>query len=138
MGFGRKDVEPRLVRASDLKPIETDPSGLSANTPGAKLDAGKPPVHQGVMVYFPRAILEVARVSEFGARKYTWNGWRSVPDGVVRYSNAMERHIAKEQIEGTYDLESGGAGLRHAAQIAWNALARLELMLEQEEKNDGN
>jgi hypothetical protein len=117
---------------------EADPSGKASNEPGAKLDAGKAPVHQGVMVYFPRAILEVARVSAHGARKYTWNGWRSVEGGIIRYSDAMERHIVKEQIEGPIDKDSGPDELLHAAQVAWNALARLELMLEEREEENAN
>jgi hypothetical protein len=50
-----------------------------------------------------------------------------VPDGINRYANALGRHIVNEAIEGDYDPE----GFLHAAQIAWNAMARLELILKE-------
>lgn len=106
--------------------VEIDPNGKNPNEPGAKLDAGKAPIVRGVLCYFPRALEEVAKVSGFGAAKYTWGGWESVPDGVSRYSDAMGRHIIGEAIDGEIDPATG---LPHAAQVAWNALARLELML---------
>jgi hypothetical protein len=105
---------------------ERDPNGVSPDQPGAKLDAGKPCPHRGAISYFPRAIESVAEVSTFGATKYTWNGWRTVPEGVARYSDAMVRHQLKE---GKGEILDPDSGLRHAAHIAWNALARLELML---------
>lgn len=106
--------------------IETDPNGILPTSPGAKLDAGKSPIIRGAVQYFPRALEKVAGVSLFGATKYTWNGWESVPDGVARYSDAMGRHLIGEKIDGPIDPETN---LLHAAQVAWNALARLELML---------
>lgn len=107
---------------------ERDPHGTDPHAPGAKLDDGKPPVRQGVMEYFPRALIEIAKVSEYGARKYSWGGWGPVPDGITRYGNAMDRHALLAQIEGPIDRDSG---LLHAAHEAWNAIARLELMLRQ-------
>lgn len=102
---------------------ETDPTGRPANAPGAKLDAGKPDV--GLLFEaFPCALMEVAKVATYGAEKYTRGGWKEVPDGVKRYKAAMGRHILKGEIE-TFDE----SGLMHQAQIAWNALATLEMML---------
>jgi hypothetical protein len=109
---------------------ETDPTGRQPNTPGAKLDAGKAPVFRGAIQYFPRALIAVSEVSEHGARKYTWKGWEDVPDGIARYGDAMARHITKEGIE-QHDIDSG---LLHAAHAAWNALARLELILRDKDK----
>lgn len=108
---------------------EKDPHGMSAGAPGAKLDAGKSPVFQGTLQYFPRALLAVADLSAAGAAKYSWKGWEKVPDGENRYGNAMGRHILKEAIEGEYDSEFPGKEILHATEQAWNALARLELML---------
>ena len=110
---------------------ERDPNGIPAKSPGSKLDAGKSPVMQGVLQYFPRALLEVAKVSQAGANKYTWKGWETVSNGPARYGDALARHILLEDIEGTYDRDTG---LMHAAQAAWNALARLELILKEMEK----
>lgn len=71
--------------------------------------------------------MEVARVSQMGAEKYQWKGWESVPDGLNRYSNAMVRHQLNLAIQGEYDPD----GFLHRAQIAWNALATLELWLRE-------
>lgn len=112
---------------------EKDPNGIAAHTPGAKMDAGKPPVFQGVIDYFPLAIEEVAKVSAAGAAKYSWKGWESVDDGINRYGNASVRHMLKESYEGMYDSDFEARGLKilHAAQTAWNDLARLELILRE-------
>jgi hypothetical protein len=108
--------------------IDRDPSGLSPHAPGAKLDAGKAPVRRGLLEYFLRACMAVAEVSAFGAQKYTWGGWRDVPDGAARYGDAEARHICKAAIDGPEDPDSK---LLHAAHEAWNALARLELLLSE-------
>lgn len=100
------------------------------HVPGMKDDSKKLPVYTLVLAYFPRAIEEVARVSKVGAIKYTPEGWRTVPDGVNRYSDAMVRHNLEEAKGHTVSVEEGEV-LYHAAQVAWNALARLELMLTQ-------
>jgi hypothetical protein len=102
---------------------EKDPTGRQAHDPGAKLDAGKPMA--GLLQQFGRALMEVSKVGTYGAKKYSVGGWQHVPDGVGRYTDAMVRHFLTENRE-TFDAESG---LLHAAQTAWNALARLELML---------
>lgn len=96
--------------------------------PGTKLDAGKEPMRL-VLHAMPRALLAVGRVAAYGARKYSAGSWQSVPDGVARYTDAMLRHALQEGIA-AHDAESG---LPHAACVAWNALARLELMLREEE-----
>jgi hypothetical protein len=108
---------------------EKDPTGRSSKEPGAKLDAGKPPVFQGLLDYFPRACLAVADVSAAGAAKYSWKGWESVPDGVNRYSDALSRHLVNLAIDGDFDRD----GFLHRAQIAWNSLASLELYLREQE-----
>lgn len=106
---------------------ERDPSGKSPHQAGAKLDAGKAPVVRGVIQYFPLALREISIVSLKGAEKYAWNGWESVPDGFARYTDALGRHLLDEA-EGPID---GDTGCLHAAQVAWNALARLELLLRE-------
>ena|SRR5271166_1989287 len=117
------------VRAS--VPKEVDPHGLAAHTPGAKMDAGKAPIMQGVIQYFPRALRAVSMVSLAGATKYAWKGWEKVPDGINRYDNALGRHLLAEAIEGPVDKDTQ---CLHKAQVAWNALASLELYLREQEK----
>ena len=78
----------------------------------------------------PRALMAVAEVASFGALKYSKGNWLHVENGVERYTNAMDRHRIKEGVE-THD---GDSCLMHAAHTAWNALARLELMLRDHEE----
>jgi hypothetical protein len=109
-----------------LSLIDEEPS---LHVPGAKDDAGKPPVD---LLYssFPRALLELARVAGDGTKKYTKDGWVHVEDGEHRYANAAGRHALKRWIDGEKDPESGHWHLAHQA---WSILAVLELGLRNEE-----
>ena len=104
---------------------EIDPSGKQPNELGAKLDAGKNRLGL-VLGGFALALEKVGEVGTFGADKYTPNGWVSVPNGIDRYTDAMYRHLLKEAQGELIDPQSE---LFHAAHTAWNALARLDLML---------
>lgn len=108
-----------------MNKIETDPTGRAAHEAGAKLDYGKNRL--GLVVGgFSRALQAVGEVGTYGANKYTDNGWIEVPDGVNRYTDAMYRHLMKEASGEQRDKDTE---LLHAAHAAWNALARLDLML---------
>ena len=125
------DAERAFINDNGLIPAkrEVDPNGFLAQQPGAKMDAGKIPVAQGVLQYFPRALTAVAEVSQIGARKYSWKGWEKVPDGINRYTNALARHLLAMDTEGTRDADTG---CLHLAQVAWNALAALELTIREQ------
>ena len=113
----------RIVKSSHIA-AEIDPRGLKSGDPGAKFDAGK--VRPSLILNaMPLAILAVSEVGTYGANKYSENGWKDVDNGIARYTDAMDRHRIKEGLE----VFDGDSGLMHAAQVAWNALARLELML---------
>lgn len=112
---------------------EVDPAGLNPNSPGAKLDTGKIPIRRGLLEYFPRACLAVAEVSMKGAEKYCWKGWETVENGIDRYGDAEVRHIVAAAIEGPLDPQ---LEVLHAAEEAWNALARLELILRENKTNE--
>lgn len=111
---------------------EKDPNGIEAGVAGAKLDAGKISVVRGALHYFPRAITAIAELSGIGARKYSWKGWAEVPDGIHRYSDALGRHELK--IEDDFNRIDIDTGVLEATAVAWNACARLELILKQKEK----
>ena len=96
---------------------------------GLKYDDGKIKPRL-ILEGFPRALIAVAEVATFGADKYTEHGWVTVPDGINRYADAMGRHLLAEAKGEGLDAESG---LKHAAHTVWNALARLELLLREEE-----
>lgn len=120
-------------RSDGLKPrgVEQDPYGKHDKEPGSKLDAGKVSVTRGCLHYFPRAITAVAELSTIGAKKYSWKGWESVPDGIHRYGDALGRH--ELCIEGDYTRRDRDTGVLEATAVAWNALARLELVLREME-----
>jgi Domain of unknown function (DUF5664) len=126
------DFESEIQYLDELK--EKDPTGKGAHDMGAKLDVGKAPIFRGVLDYFPRALKAVSEVSLAGSKKYAWKSCLEVPNGFERYSDAMGRHVLAEATDGLYDDGPGGTGCLHAAQVAWNALIRLELLMIKLEK----
>lgn len=109
---------------------EIDPHGKDAHQPGAKLNAGKNRLGL-VLLDFSLALQAVGQVGTYGANKYSPHGWLSVPDGHVRYTDALFRHLFKEAAGQPLDPDTN---LHHAAHAAWNALARLELLLRADTK----
>lgn len=124
--------EKILVSAVPGKVLSTeeDPYGIKQHDSGAKNDSGKPDA--SLLLMFGRALLEVSAVGTFGAKKYSRGGWQHVPNGQDRYTAALLRHLFKEGREAV----DKDIGLLHAAAVAWNALARLELILKEEESDD--
>lgn len=126
----------KLQNTQDVEPtkFETEIKGEwkkpAENKAGLKHDQGKPRLGL-VFNGFSKALTEVGRVGTFGAEKYTPNGWVSVPNAQNRYTDAMYRHLMSEQSGELWDKESN---LFHAAHAAWNALARLELLLRETDK----
>ncbi len=110
---------------------ESDPTGKDQHDPGAKLDEGKPDC--SLLGDFGLALMEVAQVGTHGAKEYSRGGWLKVPDGINRYTAAMQRHYFKEALAEMDDK----LPVLHAAQVAWNALARLELILRTKREIDG-
>lgn len=109
--------------------MESDPLGILAHEPGAKLDAGKNRL--GLVIHgFARSLQAVGGVGTYGANKYSDDGWVSVPNGEARYTDALYRHLLDEAAGEEFDPDSK---LLHAAHAAWNALARLDLMLRRKE-----
>lgn len=106
----------------------TDDDPALIGTGAVKFDGGKASVYQGLIRYFPRACMGVAKVSTFGARKYAWNGWADVVDGFARYKDAQHRHGLKAEMGETKDPDSN---LLHYEHEAWNAMATLELYLRE-------
>lgn len=108
---------------------DKDPSGKSLKEPGTKGDLGKSPVTRGCLHYFPRALKATSELSAIGAKKYSWKGWETVPDGINRYGDGLGRH--ELAIEGDYTRRDPDTGVLEATAVAWNALARLELILRE-------
>lgn len=111
---------------------EKDPDGLTPDQPGAKLDAGK--CRAGLVLGgFARALHAVGEVGTYGANKYSDNGWMQVNNGVSRYTDALWRHMLAEAQGQERDFDTR---LLHAAHAAWNALARLDLILREIERTE--
>lgn len=73
-----------------------------------------------------RALQGVIRVLMFGAKKYEAHSWQKVENGVQRYRDAMDRHLAEIDLHGmaSTDAESGELHIYH---VACNALFLAEL-----------
>lgn len=127
----KTEPESPEKQEAEIEKPESDPHGKDAHDPGAKLDSGKPRLDL-VLDGFSRALLAVGEVGTYGAQKYTDNGWLYVRDGINRYKGAEYRHMLAENQE-SYDEESK---LLHAAHGAWNALARLELIIREREADE--
>ena len=82
------------------------------------------PLCTGVLDYFPLALAEVARVSKVGNDQHNpgeplhWAREKS-PD----HADCILRHLMERG-------RVGADGVRHSAQLAWRALALLQLELE--------
>jgi len=88
---------------------EKDPQGIDQHSPGAKLDDGK--ILASVLSDFSLALIEIAKVGTFGAKKYSRGGWQHVPNGIERYSDALWRHLLAER----HELIDNDSELLHAA-----------------------
>ena len=109
---------------------DPDPKPKKKMADATKEKYNKPQPFQGVIARFPRAILAIAAVSVDGTKKHkvplSDQSYRDIPDAVNVYGEALCRHLLREQIEGEVDPEFGHL---HAAHAAWDALARLEILL---------
>lgn len=106
---------------------QVDPKGLDQHAPGAKLDGNK---IRPELVFrgFANALKAVAEVATYGANKYSEDGWQHVENGGQRYTDALYRHLLEDHLGTRRDDESQ---LLHLAHAAWNALAILELHLQE-------
>lgn len=97
------------------------------NQPGVKDDANK--LRYDLIP--TSAITGLAEVLTMGAKKYTPNGWRNVPDGIERYYAALYRHLLAWRNGEQIDPESG---LHHLKHVMINVAFLLEL--SSDEKNN--
>lgn len=132
-------VEPPQVVVHDFHTHELNPGEYAPNAievmravlqpellPLDSAERKAIPLVTGVLDYFPAALREVAKVSKFGNDKHNpgeplhWARGKSM-DQV----DAIGRHLLER---GEIDPENG---LRQSAQLAWRALAMLQLELEE-------
>lgn len=107
-----KEVDPRTGKIQLI----------NVRDQGMKHDTGKPRFD----LIPPLAEREVAKVLEYGARKYAPDNWRKVDDATNRYLAAVRRHLNAWQTGEAIDQESG---LPHLAHAATSLLFILELEL---------
>lgn len=82
----------------------------SETAPGRKDDAGK--LRYSLLPVAP--LRRVVEVLEFGARKYGVGNWMKVPDGRVRYTDALMRHVEAWRGGELLDPETKLPHLAHA------------------------
>lgn len=126
----RNQISHPHTRKDDIKTLvpESDPSGLDANVPGAKLDAGKQ--RPALMLSgFANALSRISEVTTKGAAKYSPNGWMQVANGIERYQDAAYRHQLSLWQGEKVDEDTS---CDHEAQVIWNLLASYELKLRKE------
>lgn len=95
-----------------------------------KFSDNKIPLYTVLVKQFKNALLEVAKRSEIGHKKYIENdadymNFKTV--SIDEYDNALMRHL----FEDGEDTQ-----LEHYTAVAWNSLARLQLYLEQKNLQD--
>ncbi len=95
---------------------------------GIRENTNKPPVN----LVLSKALLEVAKVAEFGAKKYSPHNYRKGMKWSFFVDAAM-RHLIKYCTGEKKDEESG---LSHLAHVCWNTLALLEFEVEKLGQDD--
>jgi hypothetical protein len=114
---------------------------MNQHESGAKLDHDK--LDLSLLELVSDALEEIVHVMDYGQTKYTRGGFANVPEGERRYTSAMLRHWFKERFhkydsgDPFYDTEKGlpfKGTVRHDAQVAVNAIFRLQVRLEREQR----
>lgn len=98
---------------------------------GVKYSKSKAPMGK-ILKQFPLALEAIAYRSGYGHEKYKdtdldWKNFKRVPDAVNEYEDAIVRHLAC--IGEPHETE-----LDHLKAAAWNILAKLQLILEQQKQ----
>jgi len=129
----RKELE--LESGQEVEYKYRDTEILGKGTSGVKFDQGK--VQMSLLLLFDKAIPAIAELATGGARKYPRGGFLHIEDGINRYTDAMLRHLFGEMAgEYTNDMEPYlGKEVLHATAVAWNAMARLQFILQEKVDN---
>lgn len=88
------------------------------------------PIFTGVLMYFPDAIAEVARVSKLGNDQH--NPGEPLHWAREKSTDQMDCVIRHMMDHGTGNPRDDGGKTWHLAKAAWRALAELQLSLERE------
>lgn len=111
-------------------PDKPDPVPTPANTlslPDADAIRGDYPMFDGLLAYFPNALAEVSKVSKIGNDQHN-------PGEPMHWDRSKSRDHENKIIRHLADIgKKDGRGVRHAARLAWRALALLQEELEYDE-----
>ena len=120
-----REETARAEAQADIEAFENDPTPNVETLPVDSEARKNIPLVTGLLDYFPAALAEIAKVSKAGNDKHNpgeplhWARGKSTDQ-----ADCIGRHL----------LERGGidpeTGQRHSAQMAWRALALLQLELE--------
>src|ERR1700677_2897361 len=104
------------VKTNNVESLESykRQEGFGKGTGGVKDDASKS--RWDLLPW--KAVNGLVKVLTFGAKKYSPNGWRSVPNAQGRYTAALMRHLYAMNAGESIDPESG---LRHVDHLLCNA-----------------
>ncbi len=115
------------TEAKENDSAESDSSG-DKEPSGNKFDDGKPQLSK-LFMSFPDALSAVAVLHTEGAKKHgSIDNWKNVPGGYERYTDSLLRHVMESASGSDYDDDA--PGFLHDINVLWNALTRLQLMLE--------
>lgn len=87
------------------------------------------PIWDGVMVYFPDAWAEIAKVSVIGNKQHNLGAAKLYFNRTVStdHANKVMRHMLDHAAGHVYDTD----GTYHLAKAAWRALAALQVAIEE-------
>ena len=101
---------------------------------GIKHDEGKLRLAQ-VLRGFATALEAVAEVGDQGIDEYGLDNWKQLDDALNRYADAGARHRLEMDKHG-WDAVDSYSGNLHAAHAAWNSLALLSFIIENDKQEE--
>ena len=76
-------------------------------------------------------VLNTAAVLHYGAQKYAWDSWQTVPNALYRYLNAWARHAYPERYYPDSPVNDPETGFPHEWHAQTNIVFCLKLLEEQ-------
>jgi len=130
---GKPQCEGKVHHIPDWEDVVVKEAVKIINTKEEAARRKGQPVATGVLAYFPDALLAVAEVSRVGNDQHNpgqplhWAKDKSTDE-----PDALARHLIDHLRGGGEKFDSDG--VRHAAKIAWRALALLQREIDAEKK----
>jgi hypothetical protein len=114
--------DPDCIYYTGLGSLKCNDCAERKKGAGNKYDQGKP----RLSLIPQSALIDVAQVLEVGAKKYSRDNWKVVPDATERYTEALLRHASEVadglSVDDDPFREDPESGLPHLAHVACNAL----------------